>query len=103
VLTANASARLGGELATLDKTRASRYGISGGVIVNRVNDGGILKTARVLPGFIITSVIVDGEEQGVDSVEDLNTLLQNVSGTIRIRGVYPDYGEAYTYSLKLDQ
>ena len=103
VLTANAATRLGGELGTLDKTKANRYGISGGVIVNRVNDGGILKTARVLPGFIITSVIIDGEEQGVDSVEDLNALLQNVSGTIRIRGVYPDYGEAYTYSLKLDQ
>lgn len=103
VLTANASARLGGELATLDKTRAGRYSLSGGVIVNRVNDGGILKTARVQPGFIITSVIVNGEEEGVDSVEDLNTLLQNVSGTIRVRGVYPDYGEAYTYSLKLDQ
>lgn len=103
VMTANASMRLGGELSTLDKTKASRYGVDGGVIVNKVNDGGILKTARVQPGFIITSVIADGEEQGVSSVEDLNSLLQNVSGTIRIRGVYPDYGEAYTYSLKLDQ
>lgn len=103
VMTANAAMRLGGELATLDKARATRFNLEGGVIVNKVLDGGILKTARVLPNFIITSVIVDGEERGIDSVDDLNSLLQNVSGTIRVRGVYPDYGEAYTYSLKLDQ
>jgi S1-C subfamily serine protease len=95
---------LGGELKTLDKSRASRYGIDGGVVVDKVFDNGVLKNARVQPGFIITSVITsDNQEEGVDSVEDLNNILQGTTGTIRIRGIYSDYGETYTYPLNLVQ
>ncbi|MBO9682406.1 MAG: trypsin-like peptidase domain-containing protein [Flavisolibacter sp.] len=104
VLTGNASSRLGGELKTLDKSRASRYGVDGGVVVDKVFDNGVLKNARVQPGFIITSVIIDGdEEQAITSVEDLNNLLQGLAGSIRIRGIYSDYGETYTYPLNLVQ
>jgi serine protease Do len=103
VVTANAGARLGGELATLDKAKASKYGISGGVIVNKVFDNGILKNARVQPNFIITSIVTrDGEEE-INSLEDLNNVLQTLSGTIQIRGVYSDYGEVYNYPLNLEQ
>lgn len=104
VLTGNAATRLGGDLSTLDKSKANRYGIDGGVIVNKVFDNGVLKNARVLPGFIITSVITsDGAQQDVNSVEDLNTILQGLAGSVRIRGIYTDYGETYTYPLNLDQ
>jgi serine protease Do len=104
VITGNASSRLGGDLSTLDKSKASKYGIDGGVVVNKVSDNGVLRNARVQPGFIITSVITgDGEEQQVNSVEDLNNILQGIAGTIRIRGVYTDYGETYTYPLNLNQ
>jgi serine protease Do len=104
VITGNASSRLGGDLSTLDKSKASKYGIDGGVVVNKVSDNGVLRNARVQPGFIITSVITgDGEEQQVSSVEDLNNILQGVAGTIRIRGIYTDYGETYTYPLNLNQ
>lgn len=103
VITANAAARLGGELATLNRNRAVSFGIDGGVVVNKVNDGGILKNARVQPGFIIVSVISNEMELEVTSVDDLNKVLQGLSGTIRIRGIYPDYGESYTYPLNLEQ
>ena len=104
VITANASTRLGGDLSTLDKSKASKVGIDGGVIVNKVYDNGALRNARVQPGFIITSVVTsDGEEQPITSVEDLNSLLQTVTGSIRVRGIYSDYGESYTYPLNLDQ
>jgi Do/DeqQ family serine protease len=103
VVTANAGTRLGGELVTLDKAKAAKYGIEGGVVVNKIFDGSILKNARVQPSFIITSVIVDGEEQQVTTVEEFNNLLQDLSGTVQIRGVYPDYGQAYTYPLNLEQ
>jgi serine protease Do len=104
VVTGNASARLGGDLTTLDKAKASKYGIDGGVVVNKISDNGVLKNARVQPGFIITSVITsDGEEQPVASVDDLNKILQGMTGSLRIRGIYSDYGETYTYPLNLDQ
>lgn len=104
VITANAGVRLGGELANLDKAKAGRYGIDGGVVVNKVFDNGILKNARVQPTFIITSVITsDGDEEAVNSVDDLNRILQALTGAVRLRGIYPDYGEAYTYPLNLDQ
>jgi len=103
VVTSNAATRLGGEFSNLDKAKASKYNISGGVVVNKVFDGSILKNARIEAGFIITSVITSEGEVEVNSVDDLNSILQNETGTIRVRGVYPDYGEAYTYPLNLEQ
>ena len=104
VITGNASARLGGELKTLDKSKASKYGLDGGVVVDRVFDNGVLRNARVQPGFIITSVITaDNREQEINSIEQLNSILQGLTGSIRIRGIYSDYGETYTYPLNLDQ
>jgi Do/DeqQ family serine protease len=103
VVIANAAARLGGELSTLSKSKASSYGIEGGVVVNRLTEGGILKNSKMQPGFIIVSVITTDGEQDVNSVDELNALLQELSGTIRVRGIYPDYGEAYSYALNLEQ
>jgi hypothetical protein len=45
----------------------------------------------------------DGNEIEVTSVEQLNAAIANLSGSIRVKGVYPDYGEYITYSLKLEQ
>jgi S1-C subfamily serine protease len=103
VVTSNIGTRLGGELSTLDKSKASKYGIDGGVVVSKVFDGGALKNSRIQPGFIITSVVTSDGEQEVTSVEELNSILSNISGTVRIQGVYPGYGESYTYPLNLEQ
>ena len=103
VVAANAAVRLGGELATLDRSRAFRYGINGGVVVNKVADGSILKTSRIQPGFIITAIITSEGESDVSSVEELNSLLQGLTGTIRVLGIYPDSGQAVTYALNLEQ
>ncbi|HEY0354722.1 MAG TPA: trypsin-like peptidase domain-containing protein [Flavisolibacter sp.] len=103
VIAANAAVRLGGELATLDKARAQRFGIEGGVVVNRVLDGGILKNARIDNGFIITSIITADREIEINTLEEFNTALSNLTGTIRVKGVYPDYGEYFTYPLNLEQ
>lgn len=103
VITGNASSRLGGELKTLDKTQAAKYGVDGGVVVTKIYDNGALKSARVQQNFIITSVITSDGEQEVSSVEDLNNILQGLAGTIRVRGIYSDYGETYTYPLNLNQ
>lgn len=101
VVTNNIGVRLGGDLSTLEKSKANRYSIDGGVVVNKVFDGGILNNARVQSGFIITSVTTSEGEQPVTSVEELNEILGNAFGTVRVQGVYPGYSEAYTYPLNL--
>lgn len=103
VVTTNISARLGGDLASLDKAKASRYGIDGGVVVNKVNPSGVLANSKIQPGFVITGIVTSEGETQINSLEDLNEALQNRYGTVRVTGVYPGYGEAYTYPLNLGQ
>jgi S1-C subfamily serine protease len=103
IATTNISARLGGDLATLDKNRASRYGVQGGVIVNKITNGGVLSTARVQPTFIITGIVTSEGETDINSLEDLNEALQRKYGSVRITGIYPGSGEPYTYPLNLGQ
>ena len=102
VVNNNIGTRLGGELSTLDNSKASRYGINGGVVVNKIFDGSVLKNARIQPGFIITSVITSDGEQEIKTVEDLTNILSNLTGTVRIQGIYPGYSEPYTYPLNLE-
>ena len=87
----------------MDKAKAKTYGLDGGVVVNKVYDNGIMKNARVQANFIITSVVTREGEVDITSVEQLNSVLQNLTGTVQIRGVYSDYGQVYTYPLNLEQ
>lgn len=101
VVTNNIGAKVGADLETLDKSRASKLGIAGGVVVNKIYDGPI-NTAKIQPGFIITSILTSDGEQQISSVEDLNAILSNVAGTVRVQGIYPGYSEPYVYPLKLN-
>lgn len=103
VVSNNVGARLGGELATLDKAKATKYGIDGGVVVSSITTNGILARSRVQPGFIITGIITGEGEREITSVEELNEALQSLVGTVRITGVYPGDGAPYTYPLNLGQ
>ncbi|HEX6332631.1 MAG TPA: trypsin-like peptidase domain-containing protein [Flavisolibacter sp.] len=99
VITTNIGSRLGADLANLDASKASRYGIEGGVVVTKVREGGMLARARIQPSFII--VRVAGQE--VSNVEELSALLMNISGTVKFEGIYPGYEQFYTYPVNLDQ
>ena len=103
IVAAAAPERLGGELSDLAKSRASGYGISGGVVVNKVAPNGILRNARIQAGFIIVSIITAEGEQDVTSVQGLTDILKDQTGSVRVKGIYPDYGETYTYPLNLEQ
>lgn len=99
VVTMNVGNRLGAELATLDKNKARQLGISGGVVVNSIAEGGAIGKTRMQEGFIITSV----NGQNVNTVEDLTRILANIAGPVRIEGIYPGYDGTYTYPLNLEQ
>jgi Do/DeqQ family serine protease len=103
VVSTNIAVRLGGELATLDKAKAARYGVDGGVIVNKISSSGALANSRVQPTFIITGVITKEGEREIRSLEDLTDALQNLAGSVQITGVYPGYAESYRYPLNLGQ
>jgi serine protease Do len=99
VITMNIGNRLGAELSTLEKSKARQYGIAGGVIVNKILDGGPIGKTRMQSGFVITSV----NGQDVTSVEQLSSLLATATGPVRVEGIYPGYDGNYTYPLNLNQ
>ncbi|MDQ2719536.1 MAG: trypsin-like peptidase domain-containing protein [Bacteroidota bacterium] len=89
--------KLGADLMTLDSKKAKDLGLSGGVVVKKINEGAINDQTRMRDGFIITKA--NGKE--VKSVDDL----QKIIGTqkeITITGVYPGYNEPFEYPLVLD-
>lgn len=89
--------KLGAELQTLDPKKAKDYGIDGGVVVRKINEGAINDQTRMRDGFIITKA--NGKD--VRSVDDL----KNIIGTdkqVTITGIYPGYSEPFEYPLVLD-
>jgi Do/DeqQ family serine protease len=89
--------KLGGELVTIDAATAKKNGIDGGVQVKKLGEGA-LKNSRIQEGFIIISI--NGEP--IKNLDDLKQVLSNVSGTVRVEGIYPGYEETYGYPLYLD-
>jgi Do/DeqQ family serine protease len=99
VVSANISTRLKADLSTLSSEKAAKYGIDGGVVINKIYEDSPFGRARIQPGFIITSVA----GQQVTSVEDLTELLSNIAGTVKVEGIYPGNDMPYSYPVNLDQ
>jgi serine protease Do len=99
VVSADIRTRLKADLSTLSSDKAGKYGVDGGVIVNKIYEDSPLGRARIQPTFIITSVA----GQQVNSVEDLTELLSSISGTVKFEGIYPGNDMPYTYPVNLDQ
>lgn len=89
--------KLGADLETLDPKKAKQYGLNGGVVVRKINDGALNDQTRMRDGFIITKV--NGKE--VKTLDDLKNLIGN-STDITISGVYPGYNEPFEYPITLD-
>jgi len=89
--------KLGAELQTLDPKQAKEYGLSGGVVVRKINQGAINDQTRMRDGFIITKA--NGKD--VKSVDDLKNVIGN-NKQVTITGVYPGYSEPFEYPLVLD-
>jgi len=89
--------KLGADLETLDPKKAKEYGLAGGVVVRKINDGALNDQTRMRDGFIITKV--NGKD--VKSLDELKNLVGN-STDITITGVYPGYNEPFEYPITLD-
>lgn len=86
---------LGARLGEPSNQERRNLGITNGVKVLELQEGK-LRSAGIRPGFIITQV----KDQPVNSVDELNKILNSTRGGILIEGVYPDGTSAY-YALGL--
>ena len=89
--------KLGADLATLDPKKAKEYGLSGGVIVKKINKGVIDDQTRMKDGFIITKA--NGKD--VKSVQELKGALGS-SKELKVEGFYPGTDELFEYPLILE-
>jgi len=88
---------LGAELVTLDAKKAKDYGISGGVVVKKINQGAFNDQTRMKDGFVILKV----NDKDVKSVDDLKAVVGSEKN-ITISGFYPGYDGMYEYPISLD-
>ena len=89
--------KLGADLISLDTKKARAMGLSGGVVVKKINEGAINDQTRMRDGFIITKA--NGKE--VKSVDELKEII-GTQKEVTITGVYPGYNEPFEYPLVLD-
>jgi len=89
---------LGASFLTLDPKKAKEYGVSGGVIVKKINSGGALEEqTRMKDSFVILKV----NDKEVKSVDDLKASIGSEK-TFTLSGFYPGYDGLYEYPITLD-
>ncbi len=88
---------LGADFADLDAKKARDYGVAGGIIVKKINEGALNDQTRMKDGFIILKV----NDKEVKSVEEMSTVV-GTNKNITISGFYPGYDGVYEYPISLD-
>lgn len=81
---------LGAAFEELTSDDMAKYKIQGGVKIAKL-ESGKLAAAGIKEGFIITSV----DKKKVNTIKDIQTLLENKSGGVLIEGIYPNGMRAY--------
>jgi Do/DeqQ family serine protease len=87
---------LGADFANLDSKKARDYGVSGGVVVKKINDGALNDQTRMKDGFVILKV----NDKSVKTVDDLRSAI-GAEKNITISGFYPGYEGVYEYPISL--
>jgi S1-C subfamily serine protease len=88
---------LGADFANLESKKAKEYGVTGGVVVKKINKGALYDQTRMKDGFVILKV----NDKDVNSIDELRKLVGN-ENTITITGFYPGYDGLYEYPITLD-
>jgi len=91
--------KLGAELQTLDKKKATELGVKGGVVVSKISSGLIDEQTRMRDGFVILKL--NGAE--IKSVEELNTAIARSPKRIMLEGFYPGYDGVYQYPIEITE
>jgi len=89
----------GADFATLDKKKASEYGQSGGVVVKKINQNGLIDAqTRMRDGFVILHV----NDKAVNNTDELGAAIQQAGSNIKLDGFYPGFEGLYTYNISKD-
>ena len=99
VVRTSALDNFGADFETLDKKRATEYGIKGGVLVKRIGKGLIDEQTRMRDGFVIYKA--NGQE--VKSVEELAAALNKGQRRVMLEGLYPGYDGVYQYPIEMEE
>lgn len=83
--------QLGATFKPVPENLMSKLGLKNGIQINELKEDGLLASAGIKEGFIVTKV----DKKPVTSVNELMTMLQNKDGGILIEGVYPSGVHAY--------
>ena len=89
--------QLGVELADLDENLKKKLDLKQGVQVKKIKAGKIQTNTDMREGFIITSI----DKTPVNSVKEVEKILNSKSGGVMIEGVYPDFPGTYYYAFGL--
>jgi serine protease Do len=89
---------LGAELMSLDPKKAKEYGIPGGVVVKKINDGVINDQTRMKDGFIILKL----NDKDVKNLDELKAAI-GANKNVTISGFYPGYDGMYEYPITLSE
>ena len=89
---------LGADLISLDAKKAKEYGIEGGLIVKKINEGALNDQTRMKDGFIILKV----NDKEVKNLDELKKIIGNEK-SFTISGFYPGYDGLYEYPILLGE
>jgi S1-C subfamily serine protease len=88
---------LGADFTNLENKKAKEYGVTGGVVVKKINKGALYDQTRMKDGFVILKV----NDKDVNTVDELRKMVGN-ENAITITGFYPGYDGLYEYPITLD-
>lgn len=89
--------KLGADFVNLDPKKAKEYGVPGGVIVKKINEGALSDQSRMRDGFIIVKV----NDKEIKNMDELSNAIGS-SKSITISGFYPGSDGLYDYPVMLD-
>jgi serine protease Do len=99
VVRTSALDNFGAEFETLDKKKATEFGIRGGVVVKRIGKGLIDEQTRMRDGFIIYKV----NDQEIKSLEEFTAAMNKGQKRVMLEGIYPGYDGTYKYPIEIEE
>ncbi len=88
----------GAQLVTLDAKKAKEFGIAGGVLVKKINEGVLNDQTRMKDGFVIVKI----NDKDIKNMDEFKAAI-GANKNITITGFYPGYDGMYEYPITLSE
>ena len=91
-------AKLGANFVNLDAKKSKEYGVQGGVIVKKINEGVLTDQTRMRDGFIIVRI----NDTDIHNTDELSKAISS-NKTFTISGFYPGSDGLFDYPISLEE